>query len=350
MTRDDNQLLETLLDWHLGQLDDQEREAFEQEMARNDGLRRRSGQLGRLLQPLDHWSGSQAPSTLVDKVLAHVKREGRALRTSAPMTADPVDGEAVLSPPGGRRIAPFLAAREWLAVAACIALLVGVLGPGLSSLRNRAKRTQCATNLAAIYRGVGVYRADYAGSLPFAGFARNASWLPSENDSRPFASNSRHMYLLIKCESGPQMSDFICPSCGDARTPSLALNPNADDFPRGCEVSYASLNLSGRNPNIRPVKTVAYASDVNPLFVNARFDSSLDPDRTNSPSHGGKGQTVLSLDGQVEWLTSPLRGERKDNLWLAGDIRQYDGTESTVSKDDTQLVPGFPVFGTGVRN
>jgi hypothetical protein len=76
--------------------------------------------------------------------------------------------------------------------------------------------------------------------------------------------------------------------------------------------------------------------------VNGRFDDQVDPDRTNSPAHGGRGQTVLTLDGSVRFADSPIYGDAKDNLWLVNDVRRYTGTELPRRQDDAFLVPGFP--------
>ena len=66
------------------------------------------------------------------------------------------------------------------------------------------------------------------------------------------------------------------------------------------------------------------------------------PDTTNSTAHGGRGQTVLTLDGSARWITSPIYGPERDNLWLAGDIRHYTGCETPTRDDDAQLIPGYP--------
>jgi hypothetical protein len=114
------------------------------------------------------------------------------------------------------------------------------------------------------------------------------------------------------------------------------------DFAKASNVCYDSLNMCGDRPNLRPPRVIAYMSDPNPLFVNARFNSSIDPVRTNSPAHKFKGQRVLFLDGRVVRMTSPVYGPRGDNLWLAGTIRRYVGTEVPVDCDDAFLIPGFP--------
>ena len=120
-----------------------------------------------------------------------------------------------------------------------------------------------------------------------------------------------------------------------------------DDFPAACNISYATLNLAGPTPNLRPTMPVAYISDANPLFIGARFNPAIDADRANSPAHRGKGQTVLTLDGSTKWMTKPQYGPKRDNLWLIGGIRRYTGIE-TPTGDDVQLVPGYPATDPAV--
>lgn len=94
---------------------------------------------------------------------------------------------------------------------------------------------------------------------------------------------------------------------------------------------------------------VAYLSDANPLFVNAKFNDAVDPYYTNSPAHRGRGQNVLTLDGSATWMPKPVYGRNHDNLWLIGNIRYYEGTEALDRDDDVQLVPGYPATDPAVR-
>ena len=41
-------------------------------------------------------------------------------------------------------------------------------------------------------------------------------------------------------------------------------------------------------------------------------------------------------------MTTPIYGPKRDNLWAAGHIRRYTGTETRASDNDVQLVPGYP--------
>ena len=321
-----------LLDWHLNRIDEQDRLWIERELQRDESLRARGNRLGRILQPLDHWTVPPAQTNLADKVLASVQHSTRGAER---VLQFPVEE------PVHRRLR-FLSLKDALAVAACLLLLVGVFVPGASQIRSRSQRAMCAGNLASIFRGVSAYQDTFDGSLPFAGTYAGASWLPGGATGRPYASNSRHTYLLVKLNYGPSAADFICPA-NKTGVPMQAADFAAyNDFVNIYNVSYDSLNLAGESPNLRPPASVAYIGDTNPLFVGVRFDESVNPDKTNSPAHRGRGQTVITLDGSTRWMTTPIYGSKRDNLWLAGRIRRYTGVETRASDDDVQLVPGYP--------
>ena len=325
-----------LLDFHLDQLDEEEHSWIEAELLRDAELRAKSDRLGEILRPLDHWTAGSAPTHLADKIL-------RAVRDA---TTDQPTGAAPLEVGEAYRPRPFLNVRELVAVAASIAVLFTVLGPGLSSVRSRSQRATCASNLASVFRGVKLYQQAFDGSLPFAGSNPAAAWLPAARQ-HPFESNSRHPYLIARL-SFARPEDFVCPAC-KMGTPMRADElAEYGDFLRACNMSYASLNLAGANPNLRPPSPIPYMSDSNPLFINARFDPRVDPTKANSPMHGrGAGQNVLNLDGTVTWMTTPIYGVSRDNLWLAGEIRSYVGIETPTRKDDAFLIPGYPATDAG---
>ena len=330
---------ELLLDWHLERVDDEERSWIEAELRRDAELRGKSDRLGRILQPLDHCRPGSAPANLADNVLAYVKG-ATAPRSPIPIHAD-------LRAPSR---SPFIRIRELVAVAACILLLIGVAGPGVSELRNRSQRTLCASNLGSIFQGTTAYQQSFADSLPFAGAVAGASWLPNGEGGAAYASNSRHPYLLVRLNFVAKPTDFICPGSPDAEPMAADQLAGHDDFVAARNVSYDSLNLAGASPNLRPPVTIAYMGDANPLFVGARFNEAVDPTRTNSAAHRGRGQTIVLLNGSVQFVRSPIYDATRDNLWTIGDVRRYRGTESTTRNDDAFLVPGYPATDPIVRD
>jgi hypothetical protein len=120
-----------------------------------------------------------------------------------------------------------------------------------------------------------------------------------------------------------------------------AIN-GAQDFTFARNICYDTLNLGGAQPNLRPRSAIAYAADRNPLFLGARFNPTVDPDRANSPHHRRRGQMVLTLDGSAAWMTTPIHGPKRDNVWVIRNVRRYTGMEAPTTDDDAFLVPGFP--------
>lgn len=329
---------ELLLDFHLDRLTNEDYSWIEAELRRDAELRGKSDRLGRILQPLDHARLGPAPATLAENVLAYIAR------ATDPLLPIPFPTHA-----GGRSRSQFIHMRELIAVAACILLLVGVAVPGVSELRGRSQRALCATNLSSIFQGASAYRQTFGDSLPFAGSIAGASWLPGGEGGAPYASNSRHPYLLVKLNYGPKPKDFICPGGSNAEAMAADQVAGHEDFGAARNISYDSLNLAGASPNLWPPAAIAYISDANPLFVGARFNDAVDPNCTNSPAHGGRGQSVLTLNGSVKFVRSPIYDGKRDNLWTIGDLRRYRGTESTTRNDDAFLVPGYPITDPMIR-
>jgi len=320
-----------LLALHLGQLNPEERANLETAMAQQPELQARSERLGKILRPLDHWAVSTGPASLPEKVLRHISRH-RTVSASS---------EAVSSSQGSR--IRFVPMRDLLAAAACLALLVSVMLPGFRGARTHSQQVVCANNLGSLHTGLLIYRQGSGESLPYAGEVRGSSWLPTSAESVPFASNSRHLFLLLKENGGAKPSDFVCPSRPEAQAMAVDEVAHRTDFASARNVSYDSWNLAGASPNLRPVDPdLVYLSDANPLFVGGRFHPALDPDRTNSPAHSGRGQNVMLLGGHSEMLRSPIYGPRRDNLWTIEGVRYYNGTEKPDRAGDAFLVPGFP--------
>ncbi len=336
-------LNELLLDLHLDRVSDEDRAWLEAELARDDAVREKSDRMGRLLQPLDHWNVAPAPGNLTDKVLMRIQEESVASNRGSEL-------HLASGAEGGPGFFPFPRMRNVIAAAACVLLMVGVFVPGISELRYRSRRAACANNLGSIYRGLSTYRESYAGVVPFAGGADGNSWLPGCSKETPFASNSRHPYLLVKLELGPEMKHFVCPSDAHGAVMDSAGASRRGDFALAKNVSYDARNLSGGSPILRPVKTTAYIGDRNPLFVNAKFNESVDPTTTNSPAHRRRGQTILMLDGTAEFHNAPVYGPDGDNPWMIGQLTRYTGTESQMRADDAFLVPGLPVSDPDVIN
>ncbi len=336
MTSEEKQQIESLLEYHLDLLSGDQRAAIEAAILRNPAIREKSDRLGQMLRPLDYWTVPATSRSLEDKVLAKI--QARALVSESQQLS--FSHHSNEEPSTYRR--PGFRWRNVIAAAASIAIILTIAGPVLSNVRFRSQQARCMANLGSVFQGVKLYQAAFTGALPYAGEVAGSTWLPDSTSDRPMASNSRHMFMLTKYNYGPKPEHFVCPSLSCDSPMAMTDLAKRRDFARTCNVSYASLNLAGTTPNLRPRTSIAYLSDTNPLFVGGRFNRSLDPDTVNSPAHRGRGQVVLMLDGTVSKLASPIYGNKADNLWLAGNLREYTGTETPTSDTDAFLVPGFP--------
>lgn len=341
---------ELLLDLHLDRLDGDERAWLNAELRRDAQLRSANDRLCRVLQPLDQWTVPPTAPNLADRIIRRIEQsriESNSLSAGdAGRTRPPIFGVVGMDQPaqpdrdaGVRGF--FFSMREVLAAAACIALLFSVLVPGV---RSRSEQAVCRSRMHAIGQGVSMYQDVSMASLPFAGSLSRAPWLPSAQPDRAgaFQSNSRHSYLVLRLGLVDSPQAFVCPSNPNARPMSPSVIPSRSDFDGAFNTSFDSLNMAGDDPPTRPSKPLVYLGDRSPLFVNGRFNAEIDPATTNSPNHGGKGQNVLRLDGSSEWLTTPVHGPDKDNLWLESDRRRYTGSEIIEHPDEIFLIPGFP--------
>lgn len=321
-------LEELLLDAHLDQLDDTDRQRLNAWLTTDLPAQKKNERLARLLRPLDLLTPAAAPANLAEKIL---KRVGQSSLSGPVLSPEKAHG-------GFSR--PLLSLRELGAVAACLILFMGALIPTVSRVRSHSHRVWCESNLGSIYRGLSAYQGDFDGSLPYRGSLTPTAWMPGGTDL-PFASNSRHGYALVRGGYVGDTQVFLCPADRSRKPMNHADAYALDDFPDAHNTSYDFLNLAGGEPNVRPSVPIVYLGDANPLFNNGRIDETVDPSSDNSFVHKKSGQNVLILDGSSRFLTTPVYGDQRDNVWMAGSLRKYTGSETPSREDDAQLVPGF---------
>ena len=249
---------------------------------------------------------------------------------------------------------------ELLVVIAIIALLMGILMPALSRVRQLAFRLTCGTNLSGLGKAMLVYANDYEDELPRAG-GKEAVWGPTNN----WMATDRHtafgagahrggtgkatisscFYLLVKyAEVTPK--SFVCK--GDAGTTEFKLSEVPGGVPTTFELidawdfgppeeswkhnSYAyhipfglyALTTSGE-PGL------AVAADRNPWIISpagnplpiAEFRPGIPPWNAsnekvrngNALAHQSDGQNVLFLDSHVEFEKRSYCSVEDDNAY-----------------------------------
>jgi prepilin-type N-terminal cleavage/methylation domain-containing protein len=247
---------------------------------------------------------------------------------------------------------------ELLVVIAIIALLMGILMPALSRVRQLAFRMTCGTNLSGIGKAMLIYANDYEDELPRAGgrtteWGQTRDWTAADrytafgvsrtDNSGGTASISSCFYLLVKyAEVTPK--SFICK--GDAGTTEFKLSEldvgsdfeliEAWDFGPPAE-AYQHCSYSYHNPFGLYALTVssepgfAVAADRNPWIKSPAGDppaiGDFVPDLTayggsseqaqvgNAIQHQNDGQNVLFLDSHVSFEKRAYCSVEDDNIY-----------------------------------
>lgn len=337
-----------LLDLHLKRLDAQQVEAVEDAIARSPELAQQSQALREVFGLLDRIDTPDAPDNLVDGIMARVNNQASSRADTIPFPKP-----AAALPTGGSHdlsSSPVLSLRELVAIAACITLFIGVFVPGYYKARSIAARNQCRRHIATLFGGMSSYAAANQGHLPYAGYVPEGSWLFTRQSRVPRASNTRHMFLLLR-EKQVTDRDFLCPAAPEARRMLADDYSEFSDFADQSNNSYSYIFMNRPRPVkledlVRPgAAQMVIVGDRNPLF-DARasiYINPFDEASFNSPTHDqgdhGAGQNILYANGQTVWATNPLVGVDKDNIYRSGQRTRYQGNEQPTCATDSFIVP-----------
>ncbi len=282
---------------------------------------------------------------------------------------------------------------ELVIILGLILLLVSIIMVILTGMRRRpglSSRTVCAANLKGMGTGLYTYGSENNDDWPIARHTPAieegkglVTYAPGKigshrgNADNPQAgetteqdtemSTTRNMWTLVR--SGASSSgSFICPNSDDI--PNDEDNPQAFwDFRKWQEVSYGYQVPYGKygQPDSDWDARMPVAADKGPFGASleanmphpgvpiAGINSKPEDWRPwNSPNHNGEGQNVLFTDAHVDWVSTPIVGIGKDNIYtrwsdatggMDGDWRiRGHGTpptsnETPFSNTDTLIYP-----------
>ena len=198
---------------------------------------------------------------------------------------------------------------ELLVVIAIIAVLIGLLLPGLRGARDAARLTKCESNLHQMLTAVNTYVIDYRDSLPLPNWGPVATaqgWLydqtvgPAVN--APFQPDDRHtgsLWNYLEHDDIYRCPSHLGPYEGSAQLTSFIMN--------GAVVAYRDPNKSFRIDQFRPESVILWdANEQGPFAFNdgASFPYEI------TAGHHGTGISTGDIEGAAVYFPGPQFAEQ----------------------------------------
>ena len=277
----------------------------------------------------------------------------------------------------GKRLTAFTLI-ELLVVIGIIAVLIAILIPALSAIKERANRLKCATNLRAIGQAMKIYARDNKDQYPRTRYVDGSSTYFFLDESRPdpFRGPNMHdndvtsgMFLLVRYRM-LKVEQFLCPSSNQELDRLLTVTGDEipvtqrsnfrQTHPGSGTVSYAFANQYPPTyfyrGSVRDFKHSPSAPAENAIAADRndgidRFRAT-NPDAPredmkaiNSRNHKSEGQNVLYNDGSVQWCKTAFVGYARDNIYTHQDLdpTQAGWYWAAESKYDSVLLPFLPI-------
>jgi hypothetical protein len=307
---------ENLVGYLLGTLDPITHQRVEAHLRSHPEARERLALLKRALAPLaEDGDDPEPPPGLVADTLSRVAEQHQSLPAAPTPTPSQFDG----------------ASRRWLrridwAVAACLLVVVGgLLAPVVAQQRQRQQRLACENNLRTFWGALQAY-AD-----------RGNDAFPQVEAEGPRAVAGIFVPVLNDCGLLEDVS-IACPALGRQQPLPCSVKDLEQlyrDYPAAFRV--VAGELSGHY-----AYSLGYqdgqalhglrrdSGDGLPILADA---AGAGNGAVNSRNHGGAGQNVLYVGGNVRWCVRPTVGVDCDNIYVNRDDRIGAG----VCRSDTVL-------------
>jgi hypothetical protein len=306
---------EHLLGYLLKTLDPVTQQRVESYLRTHPDARARLELLEQALEPLAEDEAEAPPADLVFRTMARVSEYHCAL----PAAPKPTPHQRNTSP---RRWARPV---DWAVAAVLLLLVGGVLTPLIARQRQMQQRLACENNLRKFWVGLEAY-AD-----------RSNNAFPQVEADGPRAVAGIFVPLLTDCGLAEDVS-VECPARGE-RPPSGYRVKDLEQLHRASPADYraAAHDLAGHYAYCLGYQDgqshhglARGSGDGLPILA----DSSTE-EGGNSGNHGGGGQNVLYVGGNVRWCVQPTVGLEGDNIY----VNRHNRVRAGVCRTDTVLAP-----------
>jgi hypothetical protein len=311
---------EHLVGYLLKALEPDEQRAVEAHMEAHPETRAKAELLERALAPLStDAEDPEVPSGLALSTLARIAEH--KCRPAAPPPKPPRLQLAAYGWPRVRRA-------DVLAAAALLLIAGGLTLPVLAWARQERERIACAENLRTLWGALSTY-SDQAPERAF----------PMIEAQGPRSVAGAFVPILHDSGALPETVLVACPARPERAEPASAtLAGLADAFAQGDE----QFNRLARDLSGGYAYSLGYRNGAE--LVGLRADdpetlpimADLAAGDSNSPNHGGSGQNVLYIGGNVRWCVLRTVGEARDDIYVNRSLYLRAGE----GRSDSVLGPG----------
>ncbi len=334
----------------------------EELIANNDEARRLAASVRRSLSPLETVEIEPCPDELVEGTVWKLKQAAEggdaSQATLESLLADEQQRSAAASVAAASSTSDKPEITFWgdmfrrLATAAAFIIVGSVLITSYKVMsgyaRQSAQRQVCKKQLSNIFQGINSYANDNDGKQPMAAGAANTPWWMLGKQTQEDASNTRHMWRVVK-NGYVDAADFICPGSPQDKLPEIdpAQIQNYYDFPSRNHITYSIKIQCARGNDGRLLCRKVLLADVSPLFekLPENFDKpfrlKLDNKllTVNSQNHDRHGQSVLFGDGSVAFRKDRTSGYTEDDIYTLQSTDVYEGYERPRCIEDQFVAP-----------
>jgi prepilin-type N-terminal cleavage/methylation domain-containing protein/prepilin-type processing-associated H-X9-DG protein len=232
---------------------------------------------------------------------------------------------------------------ELLVVVAILGIVIAILLPYMTKVRETSRRVECAANLLAINDALHAYANANNHFYPSVIHDKSRPGYTAytgADSPDPFAKDSTvdpndvtaSLWLLVRGGYVPAKR-FICPSTRDVPGFQGSGPEKRSNFASGKNLSYSYSSPFSNSPDYKlddtQVADFAVMADKNPGVnppdsdvVQPAYDASpFELAKANSKNHKRAGQNVLYADGHVAFQSTPYcgngLGDRRDNVFTA---------------------------------
>jgi type II secretory pathway pseudopilin PulG len=310
---------ENLVGYLLKSLDPDEQHAVEAHLETHPDARAKLDLLERALAPL----GADAEEPEPTPGLALMTLARVAEHKCRPLPPAPQPPRSQLAPSGW----PRFRRADVLAAAALLVIVGGVALPILAQARQQRDRVACANNLRTFWGALQEYSDQHDRAFPMIEQqgARSVAgaFVPILRDAGTVGNT-----MLVSCPARPTQTELTGSSLVDLQA---AYDQGEEEFSRlARDLAGGYAYTLGYRNGATLVGLTADDPDTLPILADVPAGIG------NSLNHGGAGQNVLYIGGDVRWCNLRTVGEDLDDIY----VNKQNLLLAGVNHSDTVLGPG----------